>query len=464
MNKIFQALVILLVVSFSLLPFLVSHAEVVEDSWTTLDPMPTARSGLGVAVVNGKIYAIGGWNGGGGAVAVNEEYDPVTNTWITKTPMSVPRRTFGIAVYQNKIYVIGGASGTDPNTGSDILCSFNEVYDPLTDTWSTNGSLPTPRRGLDAIVVDDKIYLIGGYRYISGRIQEFNTNEVYDPSTGTWTTKTPLPTSTSFYASAVFDNKIYVIGGPGRKINQIYDPETDTWSYGASAPIEVNGAAAGATTGVAAPKRIHIMGGGVPFFPSKANLIYDPERDAWSTCTDMPTARDNLGVAVVDDVLYAIGGLIFTGELAGTPVGAVERYTPFGYGTIPPTISIVSPENKTYTKNKVTLTFTVNKPTSWMGYSLDGQDNITINGNTTLTGLSNGSHSITVYATDVAGNTGTSGTIYFSITQRTEPQPSNPFPITWIVAVIFIVTVAVIGVALLVYFRKIRKTTGKAEK
>ena len=121
----------------------------------------------------------------------------------------------------------------------------------------------------------------------------------------------------------------------------------------------------------------------------------------------------------------------------------------------PPAIYVVSPENKTYTMNNVSLTFAVNETVSWIGYSLDAQDNVTITGNITLTKLSYGSHNLTVYAKDTAGKTGTSETIYFSITQR------EPFPATWIAAAIVII--AVVGVAFLVYFRKIRKTTGKTE-
>jgi len=123
----------------------------------------------------------------------------------------------------------------------------------------------------------------------------------------------------------------------------------------------------------------------------------------------------------------------------------------------PPITYIASPENKTYTANTVSLTFEVSEPTSWIGYSLDGQENITIAENTTLTGLSDGSHSLVVYAMDEDGNTGASETIYFTVAQKTEP-----FPITWIVATI--VLIALVGAALLVYFVKVRKTTGKVEK
>jgi len=76
MNKKVQALVVLFAVSFSLSATFVSIASAVEDSWVTLEPMPTARSGLGVAVVDGKIYAIGGYDGDT-RLAVNEKYTPV---------------------------------------------------------------------------------------------------------------------------------------------------------------------------------------------------------------------------------------------------------------------------------------------------------------------------------------------------------------------------------------------------
>lgn len=89
------------------------------DSWASNASMPTARAFFGVALVDGKVYAIGG---GGG---VNEVYDPVTDTWATKKPMPNPRTSFAIAACENKIYVIGGY-GNGTNKGTAI----NEVYDP----------------------------------------------------------------------------------------------------------------------------------------------------------------------------------------------------------------------------------------------------------------------------------------------------------------------------------------------
>ncbi len=320
MNKSVQLFVFISAVSLALSSFMFASDETVEDSWLTKAEMPTGRLGLGVAVVNGKIYVIGGINANG-YLNTNEEYDPATDIWITKTSMPTPRAGFGIAVYHNKIYVIGG--GGDFET--EEVTGVNEVYDPVTDTWETRASMPTARQFLCANVVNGKIYLIGGSKPVNLANPSYvpNVNEVYDPETNSWTTKTPPPVNVSNYASAVVDNKIYVISGSGEddKLTLIYDPEADSWSYGAQIPTPVWGAAAGITTGVLAPKRIYVIGG-YPAF--NLNQIYDPETATWTTGARMPTNRYGLGVAVVNDILYAIGG---SGD-AGTKN---EQYTPVGY-------------------------------------------------------------------------------------------------------------------------------------
>jgi N-acetylneuraminic acid mutarotase len=427
-----------------------SSAGVTENTWVLNAPMHEARSGLGVAVVNGKIYAIGGStvtyasltgpSQTGGIIGTNEEYDPVTDTWTFKTPMPTPNSGFVTAVCQNKIYCIG---------------STTQVYDPTTDTWENKTSMPTVRTGLKANVANGKIYLIGGYvpgRYtVENLSSSFLTlNEVYDPATDTWTTEAPMPFATARYVSAVVDNKIYIIGKPGGSSidpplgvpTQVYDTETGTWSQATRAPT-FGLYVAVATTGVMAPKRIYALG--------LENLVYDPETDDWSTVARIPTKRYLFGAAVVDDMIYVVGGMVEAKhDLLGytyTKFATNERYTPFGYGTVPPAVSVVSPENGNYTSGDVSLAFTVNKPVVWLGYSLDGQDNVTVAGNATISGLANGLHNVTVYAEDEFGNVGASETVLFTIA---EPEP---FPTT-LVATASAATIAVVGAVLLVYFKK----------
>jgi N-acetylneuraminic acid mutarotase len=312
-----RATLVLLLILCSLLVALpnIETVSATEDSWTTMEPMPTARAGIGVAVVDGNIYAIGGHNWGN-SLDTNEMYDPATNNWTTKTSMPTPRTNFGIAVVENKIYAIGG------ETDGWVYTDVNEVYDPSTDTWETKTSMPTIRHAMDANVVSGKIYLIGGGRR-GPLYADLDINEVYDPATDSWITKTPLPTGVQSYASAVVDNKIYIMRG---SLNQIYDPETDTWSSGASPPISVDQPAAGVTAGDTATERIYVIGGIQGLDAVNLNQVYDPETDTWVAGPWLPTARFGLGVAVVNDSLYAIGG--HEGWF-GTPISAAnERYTP----------------------------------------------------------------------------------------------------------------------------------------
>jgi len=128
----------------------------------------------------------------------------------------------------------------------------------------------------------------------------------------------------------------------------------------------------------------------------------------------------------------------------------------------PPVISNLLLENKTFTTPDVPLNFTVNENTSQVAYSLDGQENVTIAGNTTLTGLSIGAHNLTVYAWDEAGNVGAGQTISFTVTNVTsEPlQPVDPFSTTSVVAGSG-VSAGIVGLGLLVYFRKRKQNTIK---
>ena len=127
----------------------------------------------------------------------------------------------------------------------------------------------------------------------------------------------------------------------------------------------------------------------------------------------------------------------------------------------PPKISVLSPLNQTYSKSNVSLAFSIDKPVNWISYSLDGQQNVTITGNTTLTNMTNGLHTLTVYANNTFGIIGASQTISFTVAK---PQP---FPTEIVAAVSGAVVVIVIGgllvvIGLLGYFKKHKPKTHRA--
>jgi N-acetylneuraminic acid mutarotase len=351
LNKTLTFTLTLAFLSASCMVFVEPAWAATENSWTQKAPMNEARGLLGVATVNGKIYAIGGDQGTyygyvalGGSVGnfsgTNEEYDPSLDQWTFKAPMPTPRCNFDIAVYENKIYCIGGMGR---NASSSELKGANEVYDPATNTWETKSPMPTPRYQMQAHVVNGKIYLIGG-SYPSMSLK-YNINEVYDPETDTWTTAAPMPTGVGSYASAVVGNKIYVLEGtPSYNIaifynqTQIYDTEKNQWSIGTPYSKSWYKASAGATTGAYAPVRIYV-------FDEAATYIYDPQNDTWAEGAAIPTVRAFEGVVAVNDTFYAVGGKIMPtepiGAMSSSPVN--EQYTPFGYEISPLPSSSTSP-------------------------------------------------------------------------------------------------------------------------
>jgi len=157
------------------------------------------------------------------------------NSWTTKAPMHSGRGGAGVAEVNEIIYAIGGqhtnnVSGTEFKT---IIFNAVEAYDPATDTWVEKSPMPTSRSSFGTAVFQNKIYCIGG----STERGEIGVNEVYDPSTDTWDTKTPMPKARSGLQANVVDGKIYVIGGWNQSVESaqvdIYDPLTDTWTTGA---------------------------------------------------------------------------------------------------------------------------------------------------------------------------------------------------------------------------------------
>mgnify|MGYP003681907187 CR=1 FL=1 len=159
------------------------------------------------------------------------------------------------------------------------------------------------------------------------------------------------------------------------------------------------------------------------------------------------TISGNTTIPNLSDGLHTL--VVFANSTWGYMGYSEEVY--FTIDTMPPNIEIISPQNKTYRTSSISLNFTVDESTTWIGYSIDGQANQTIPvENRTISGLSNGSHTLRVYAKDRAGNIGASEIVHFII------QAPQLFP-KEVVAVV--VVAAIVGIVLLVYFTKIKKAT-----
>jgi hypothetical protein len=161
---------------------------------------------------------------------------------------------------------------------------------------------------------------------------------------------------------------------------------------------------------------------------------------------DIPEGNHSITVKATERgyYFYVVGGVSF--EYYGYSKTATSSVN-FTIDTVP-IVSFLSFENTALNVSEVPLNFTVNQAFSNATYSLDGQQNVAISGNTTLTGLPNGDHNITVFATDEGGNVGASETIYFEV------DVPEPFPTALAAAASVATAVVVGGGLLLVYFKK----------
>jgi N-acetylneuraminic acid mutarotase len=221
------------------------------DTWTKLADLPEARSNLAMAAVNGKIYAIGG----DVFTKTNYEYTPETNTWKTLTPMPTSRQHVDCGVVGRKIYVMGGI------TSYSAITKKNEMYDTETDTWSEKASVPTLRNNPAIVTLDSFIYVIGGGGATNDIWKAISTVECYNTNTNVWTTKANLPFVLFKPGAILVNNKIVVLGGQNAASVSlssilIYDAISDNWKAITSLP-KINCFAGYASIG----NKIYVIGG-----------------------------------------------------------------------------------------------------------------------------------------------------------------------------------------------------------
>jgi hypothetical protein len=199
------------------------------DTWKPLKPMPSKRGGGAAAVVNGKIYVIGGagvhpgsknaplFLGPNGtphrSVGTVEEYDVASDTWRERNSMPTARNHFVVASVNGKIYAIGGRlASAFVSLGSDT--DVVEEYDPATDQWGVpRARMSTPRASMVSAVYGGRIYIVGGEIQSSQVSATYRTVEAYEPLTNQWIVQQPAPLGRQPIAGDVIGDTLYVVSG-----------------------------------------------------------------------------------------------------------------------------------------------------------------------------------------------------------------------------------------------------------
>jgi hypothetical protein len=235
------------------------------QSWQAGAPMPTPRFGMATAVVDGKVFAIGGGTGAYHPMTVPavESYDPVADSWTTGyQPMPQARWFVGGAELSGKMLVIGGTDGRRTYARVDR-------FDPVTNTWDTLAALPEPLEGCGVCKYDDRVYVVGGYsdaESYSKRVYMFL------PSTGLgrWLEVDSLGLARTIPGAAVAGGRMYAVGGK--------------------------------------------------YFNHTSSVEHYADREWNRESRSMATPRAGMGLVGYDSILVAIGGVAYGGRLSTVEV------------------------------------------------------------------------------------------------------------------------------------------------
>jgi len=208
------------------------------DTWTSSIPrMQSQRCDLGVAVLNDRIYAVGGVGSGGfyqdetsDTAEVLDLSQEGTQEWKDIANMNTGRNCVSVGVLNGKIYAVGGF-----DKDQELLSSV-EAYDPETNVWSPVADLSLPRCGAGVGVLDGVLYCVGG--------SNFNSVEKYSEDTNTWSQVAEMNDSHNLPGVLTHKGRMYVVGGShgddydASSSMEMYDPATNTWSLLAEMTVE----------------------------------------------------------------------------------------------------------------------------------------------------------------------------------------------------------------------------------
>ncbi|XP_030587567.1 kelch-like protein 5 isoform X2 [Archocentrus centrarchus] len=264
----------------------------------------------------GAMFAVGGMDATKGATTI-EQYCLRRDTWRQVATMSGRRLQFGVAVLEGRLYVVGGRDGL--KTLNTVEC-----YNPHSKTWSVMPPMSTHRHGLGVAVLEGPMYAVGGHdgwSYLS-------TVERWDPQARQWSFVASMVTPRSTVGVAVLNGKLYAVGGRDgssclRSV-ECFDPHTNRWS--GCAPMAKRRGGVGVATWHGF---LYAIGGHDAPASSLASRLsdcverYDPQTDVWTAVAPMSISRDAVGVCLLGDRLYAVGG--YDGQVY---LNTVEAYDP----------------------------------------------------------------------------------------------------------------------------------------
>lgn len=274
-----------------------------EDVWVVdmIKPMSFRRSGVGVAVLHGLLFAIGGYLDGKRSTNAVECYNSRLNRWFPVTPMLTKRMNLGVGTIadlrdnqtgtsHSYIFSVGGYSG-------ESILGSAERYDIRTNSWEDIAHMRTPRRNVGVAVIGSLLYAVGGSNRDDGTRSNLNSMERYHPDRDEWEDMPPMHRCRGAASVTALDGCLYAVGGydSGQWLYEVerFDPHTNQWTVIAPMQFCRTGVAVTALKG-----EVYAIGG---YNGSKTVDVvekFNPESGSWKQVASLKHGRSVPGIAV----------------------------------------------------------------------------------------------------------------------------------------------------------------------
>ena len=265
--------------------------------YITASNMQIARSGLGVALLDGKVYIIGGIDSSG----VLSSVEMLDLGWHQKASLPALISNYKSVQMDGKIYVMGGSAyinGVDQNSNAVYM------YNSLADSWSTMSvTMPVYAKEFSLTAAFGKIYMFGGLTSSTQNGTYSASDQIYEynPTTGDWTAVNTLSSARSSLSSVLYNGIIYITGGSdsgASSVNTVeaYDPITNSITEKNNLPSALSG------------HYTNVMGGTMYLFTSitSSALKYNTASDSWTNVNPSGSYTGDL-FATINNYLYIFG-------------------------------------------------------------------------------------------------------------------------------------------------------------
>ena len=275
--------------------------------WKELAPLPVGHNGHTAVLLGGSVYVGGGFVGR----SINDYqdsyrldvYNLTTNQW-SSSPITTPYCWFALTVLDDKLVTAGGLIKNEEVVKKVLVLNAGQ--------WKDYSEMPTARSCATAVGYHSMLIVVGGEIKVEGILTAISTTELLDTTNGCWYTCNNLPSPHQQMKAAIMNDKLYLLGGfdkHGEPSPQVFVASLDTllthqfnWQLAPNTPWCCSAP-------VVLYNKFLLTVGGCQQSNTSEAYIFNPSTGQWKHLTNIPAARSGPAVVGVADSILVIGGV-----------------------------------------------------------------------------------------------------------------------------------------------------------